>query len=231
VSGSGAEPAKRRVRRSRVQRRRAAEDHRAETHGRRRGPSIAPRRSGLVRCPRRSSAPQAGRIWAAAGCAFGAGPAERVQRRSPLRSLPAVGRHLETFPHVHYGRSGTGALARTVVGTRGPATWDQAGGAVLSFRIWRWRRQRQRRSVLSRGNSVRSERNHAVQNQPQDRSRFARKHRGAGFDGVTVTLITPRRNDRGRMASTTPRQRKTTGRVMHESRADPEREHVHPSPA
>jgi hypothetical protein len=115
--------------------------------------------------------------------------------------------------------------------TRGPATWDQAGGAVLSFRIWRWRRQRQRRSVLSRGNSVRSERNHAVQNQPQDRSRFARKHRGAGFDGVTVTLITPRRNDRGRMVSTTPRQRKTTGRVMHESRADPEREHVHPSPA
>jgi hypothetical protein len=94
-----------------------------------------------------------------------------------------------------------------------------------------WRRQRQRRSVLSRGNSVRSERNHAVQNQPQDKSRFARKHRGAGFDGVTVTLITPRRNDRGRMASTTPRQRKTTGRVMHESRADPEREHVHPSPA
>jgi hypothetical protein len=113
----------------------------------------------------------------------------------------------------------------------GRRRWDQAGGAALAFRIWRWRRQPQRRSVLSRGNSVRRERNHAVQNQPLDRSRFARKHRGAGFDGVTVTLITPRRNDRGGMASTTPRQRKTTGRVMHESRADPEREHVHPSPA
>jgi hypothetical protein len=39
----------------------------------------------------------------------------------PLRSLPAVGRHLETFPHVHYGRPGTGALARTVAGTHSRA--------------------------------------------------------------------------------------------------------------
>jgi hypothetical protein len=33
----------------------------------------------------------------------------------------------------------------------GRRRWDQAGGAALAFRIWRWRRQRQRRSVLSPG--------------------------------------------------------------------------------
>jgi hypothetical protein len=61
------------------------------------GPSTTPRRSGLVRCPRRrrpsgphlAFAPSAPR------------PAERIRRRSvaavPLRP---VDRHLETFPHV-----------------------------------------------------------------------------------------------------------------------------------
>jgi hypothetical protein len=42
-----------------------------------------------------------------------------------LRSLPPVGRHLETFPHVHYGRSGTGALTPTVIGTHSRGHLDR----------------------------------------------------------------------------------------------------------
>jgi hypothetical protein len=56
----------------------------------------------------------AGPIWAVAPA-----PDQRSACNGDrsLRSLPPVGRHLETFPHVHYGRSGTDALAPTVVGT------------------------------------------------------------------------------------------------------------------
>jgi hypothetical protein len=115
--------AKRRVRRPRVQRRRGGRrpPGRPETHGRRR------------RSKHCAAAIRAGQV-----------PTTVVGARARAigRSLPPVGRHLETFPHVDYGRTGTGALARTVVGTHSRGRLD-----TIDFLIaWpasnrpRWRR-------------------------------------------------------------------------------------------
>jgi hypothetical protein len=134
VSKSGAEPAKRRVRRPRVQRRRAP-----KTTGQARNPrppekvQIARRRSGLVRCPRRSSAPQR-----AASGPVPVAPSAPDQRSAcngdrPLRSLPPEGRHLETFSLVHFGRSGTGALAPTCNGDRSLRSLPPVGRHLETF--------------------------------------------------------------------------------------------------
>jgi hypothetical protein len=110
VSKNGSEPAKRpasRAGRPRVQRRRGRR-HRAGPKPTAAGEGCAAAISGLVRCPRRRR-PQR----AASGLSLLRRPsgAHGNGDRS-LRSLPPAAGIWKRFHMIHYGRSGTGALAR-----------------------------------------------------------------------------------------------------------------------
>jgi hypothetical protein len=91
--------------------------HHSPPHFRRRS------RSDVVTCPRRRRRLSGPHL----GCRSSA-PDQRVQLRSVAAVPSSCGRHLETFPNfpdVHYGRSGTGALAPTVVGTHSRGHLDR----------------------------------------------------------------------------------------------------------
>jgi hypothetical protein len=108
-----------------VQRRRAVEDHPAgpKPTAAGEGPSIAPRRSGPVGAHDGRRRAPAGRTGLAPVAPSAPDPAEHVQRRSAAVPSCWWAGIWKRFHMVHCGRPGTGARARTAVGTHSRGTW------------------------------------------------------------------------------------------------------------